>query len=167
MNVCVYDTRVKRDRPGKEQVHLASRPQMKVNRKCTHQQACSYYVHSSCLSSHTHCCVSVTERKKAGCFCSLLMAVNWLWVMYRHWLGIFLLSPSQLSVVMEKISQPSLRWSGPRHPLRWASFFSNLVRITSLLFWPQSNPPSIQQFTLCELPISFLSPLQFLPHPSV
>lgn len=154
---------VKQDRPGKEQVQSAGWPQMKVNRKHA-STSCSHCIHSSCLPlSLTHRHVSDRE-KESRLFVALFdgseLVVSDVKLTWRFF------SP---------VSSPAIRRYGKdfaaiaevigtKTPAQVSILF---FMISHLLFWPQSNPPSTQQFTLCELPISFSSFLQFPPHPSV
>lgn len=112
---------------------------------------------SSCPSSHILCHTPLTEREEAGWLCCF-------WLLYAAWYrqDINPTSLFQLSGVMVKTSPPSLKWSGLRLRLRWASSFSHVESVWRpplVLFWPH---PAVH---LSELPISFSSLFHFPFHP--
>lgn len=112
---------------------------------------------SSCPSSHILCHTPLTEREEAGWLCCF-------WLLYAAWYrqDINPTSLFQLSGVMVKTSPPSLKWSGLRLRLRWASAFSHVESVWRpplVLFWPH---PAVH---LSELPISFSSLFHFPFHP--
>lgn len=133
---------------GKEQVHWASWAQMEVN--CKH-------AHHTWLFLSLLCHTPLTEREEASWLCCF-------WLIYAAWYrqDINPTSLFQLSGVMVKTSLPSLKWSGLRLRLRWASCFSHVESVwrpPPVLFWPH---PAVH---LSELPISFSSLFHFPFHP--
>lgn len=151
----VYDIRVKQDRPGKEQVHSAGRPQMKVNRK--HASTSPFTLHSLVLSLLSHTAAFLRQREGKQ---TVFVAFWWQWIGWEWCKDVTLtwrFSSLQQSVAMVKTLQPSLRWSGPRHQLRWAS---NLT-LTSV--WPSIHPAVYSLWAAYQL---FISPNFSLIPPS-